>query len=389
MTVLDVFLSTWSNARQTFGTGSPQAGAQFDNSGPLRQLASELSSATPGCRWSGSAAAAYGTANTDHQRVLGQIAELDQQLSARVDESAHVVAAGRRDLEAVRQWVLDAAASVPPNEAGQAMMLPIVQKGVAQLAEIMQRSNRDLNAVGEKIRALGDEYQTLSHQKFGQGPTGLPPDPDQVLENILKQYQVSEEEMVTREWPWPLSEFKDPQKLTASEARMIDNLSLKEKWDFIQIKDKAEAEAEARYPEGGNIGNHRDAFRHAYWNALMTERFGEEWAREYATAHERKPANTAADEAMDLYNNEIGRAIATANPDASPEQLSDMVHEAVQNGETVVIRPDGLGLEWSDDIPVGGETGPTDRGPHGPADDPGPMPTPPKPKGDYDYGPVG
>ncbi|MGV0718589.1 EspA/EspE family type VII secretion system effector [Mycolicibacterium sp. XJ662] len=389
MTVLDVFLSTWSNARQTFGSGSPQDGARFDNSGPLRRLASELNSAEPGSHWAGSAADAYGTANTDHQRVIGQIAELDQRLSAHVDESADVVAAGRRDLEAVRQWVLDAAASVPPNEAGQALMLPIVQKGVAQVVEIVQRSNRDLTAVGEKIRALGDEYQTLSRQKFGQRPTGLPPDPDQVLENILKKYQVSEEEMVRREWPWPLNQFKDPQRLTESEARMLDNLSLKEKWDFYQIKEKAEAEAEARYPEGGNIGNHRDAFRHAYWNALMTERFGEEWAREYATAHERKPANTAADEAMDLYNNEIGRSIATANPGASPEQLSDMVHEAVQDGDTVVIRPDGLGLEWSDNIPVGGETGPTDRGPHGPADDPGPMPIPPKPTGDYDYGGVG
>lgn len=170
---------------------------------------------------------------------------------------------------------------------------------------------------------------------------------------------------------------------------MIDDLSLMEKLDFYQIKLEADAEAEKRFPEGGNIGNHRDAFRHTYWNALMTERFGEAWTREYATAHERKEVNKAADEAMDLYNNEVGRTLAAANPDSSSERLAEMAAETVRNGATVVIRSDGLGLEWSDNITVGGLTGPTDAGPHGQADDQGPAPNPPTPTGGYDSGPAG
>jgi hypothetical protein len=38
---------------------------------------------------------------------------------------------------------------------------------------------------------------------------------------------------------------------------------------------------------------------------------------------------------MDLYNNEVGRNIAIANPDATPAQLADMVEQAVNNGDTV------------------------------------------------------
>ncbi len=178
--VLNAFLSTWSSARSTFGEGSPQAGATYDNSATLRQLESGLEGAAPGSRWTGSAASAYDTANTEHRQVIGQLAGLDQRLGAQVDQSAQVVAAGRRDLDAVRQWVVAAANSVPPGKAGEQMMLPIVQKGISQVMEVVQRSNGDLNAVGEKIRALGDEYGLLGNQRFG--PKEQPwwgPDEDQ------------------------------------------------------------------------------------------------------------------------------------------------------------------------------------------------------------------
>nr|WP_280352657.1 hypothetical protein [Nocardia abscessus] len=42
---------------------------------------------------------------------------------------------------------------------------------------------------------------------------------------------------------------------------------------------------------------------------------------------------------MDLYNNEIGRRIALANPDADQEQLQDLVKNAVERGDTVLINP--------------------------------------------------
>jgi hypothetical protein len=70
-------------------------------------------SAAPGSRWKGSAASAYDAANTNHRRVIGELAGLDQRLKAHIDQSARAVTAGRHDLDAVRKWVLDAATGVP------------------------------------------------------------------------------------------------------------------------------------------------------------------------------------------------------------------------------------------------------------------------------------
>jgi hypothetical protein len=173
MSVLDAFLSTWSNARSTFGNGPPQAGAQYDSSGKLTELQNTVNSAAPNGRWTGTASNAYGNANKEHGRVLGEMAGLDRRLASEVTASANVVASGRRDLDAVRKWVLDVASTAPQNKAGDRMMLPVVQKGLKDLTDILQRSNGDLNAIGGRIQALGQEYQALGVQKFGS-PNGEP-----------------------------------------------------------------------------------------------------------------------------------------------------------------------------------------------------------------------
>jgi hypothetical protein len=168
VSVLNAFLSTWSTARQTFGEGTPATGEQFDHSGPLRGLKSTVESAAPGSKWTGGAANAYGTANTEHARVFEQLAGLDQRLAGHVRESAQVVAAGRRDLETVRKWVVDATATTPQGQAGEQMRLAIVQKGIAAVQDIIQRSNGELNTIGGKIRGLDPEYQALGNQRFAK-----------------------------------------------------------------------------------------------------------------------------------------------------------------------------------------------------------------------------
>lgn len=113
MGVLDGFISTWSNARETFGQGVPATGEQFDDSGPLTTMQSNVESAAPGSRWTGAGAAAYQTANADHGKVFAQLAALDKQLSSHVTASSEVVAAGRQNLDTIRKWVVDGAAAVP------------------------------------------------------------------------------------------------------------------------------------------------------------------------------------------------------------------------------------------------------------------------------------
>ncbi|OKL51610.1 DUF6973 domain-containing protein [Buchananella hordeovulneris] len=180
-------------------------------------------------------------------------------------------------------------------------------------------------------------------------PSGRPS-----LADIKRKYQVQEVGMV--EWkPLPWSEAY---KLTETEARMLDGLSLLQKRDFKGIQEDAMAAAVDRFPNGTANDDHHDAFRHAYWSALLTQRFGPDWASQYTTAHEQGPDNPPTREAMDLHNNSVGVQIARDNPNASPEELAGLVEQAVRDGKVVVV--DGSGnLEWSDRVQEG-QTGTPD-----------------------------
>jgi hypothetical protein len=171
--VLEGFLSTWTQARTTFGEGEPATGERFDQSGPLRQLQTTVESAAPGSRWTGDAASGYDAANAKHGRVFGELAVLDRQLSSRVTEASQIVAKGRQNLDAARQWVLDAAATVPDGKNRDQQLMKIVNSGLGQVREIVSGANSELNRVGGEIRTVGAGYQTLKDGiQFGvpEGP---------------------------------------------------------------------------------------------------------------------------------------------------------------------------------------------------------------------------
>lgn len=160
-------MATWSNARSTLGEGTLQDGAPFDRSNQLRQAQSRVESAAPGARWIGTAADSYAEANSKQARTLRRMAELDQRLGAEVDRSAAVVAAGRRNLDEVKQWVQDAASSVPPGVDREQTLLPIARKGIGDVADVVKQTNGDLNAIGARIRTIGDEYHGLGNADDG------------------------------------------------------------------------------------------------------------------------------------------------------------------------------------------------------------------------------
>lgn len=170
------------------------------------------------------------------------------------------------------------------------------------------------------------------------------------LDQILEDYQVDPD-------PDGLVNFFG-KTITKSEAELLDDIGLLGIKDMYDIQNKAFETAEERFEGQDSNDSHQDAFRHAYWNALMTQRFGEEWAEQYGTAHERLPGNPADREAMDLYNNEVGRKIAVDNPDADPKKLADLVEQAVKGGRMVVIDENGE-LAYSDDV-AEGKTGRAD-----------------------------
>lgn len=154
MSALDGFMALWGKARDVFGDGSPVDGAEFDKSAQLQDLHDTIRSAAPSDQWSGGAADVYADQNSEHAAKISRMAELDRQLGIEVDRSAAVVAAGRRDLDAVKQWVTDASSNLPATAAGDHALWSIISRGSGEVSEIIQRSHDDLSAIAERIARL-------------------------------------------------------------------------------------------------------------------------------------------------------------------------------------------------------------------------------------------
>ncbi|WP_433662858.1 WXG100 family type VII secretion target [Nocardia sp. CA-128927] len=212
--------------------------------------------------------------------------------------------------------------------------------------------------IKKALREAGDAAES-ARQAMDKVFADVPIPPDAELDRILNTYQAEADPGGMVMWPdgalkaamevKTLGDF-EPQSITVAEAKMLDQLSLAEKIQFYNIKNDAEATAKEVFP--GEQDDHADAFRHTYWNARMTQEFGEDWTKEYTSKHEGRPDNAAVREAMDLYNNEVGRNIGLANPNASEAELRGLVQDAVKDGKTVVIDQDEH-LNWTNKVQPG------------------------------------
>jgi WXG100 family type VII secretion target len=265
-------------------------------------------------------------------------------------------------------------------EEGRAVTLEastILQQAEEEAAALFQGG--EIAGVGAAAmtaaRAAAEAAARLFEQQNSYSPIT---DSRSSLSEMQKEYQVQSDNMIY--WspkalgfiPIPfIDEFIDEVKITETEAKLLDRLSFDRGalglMTFNDIKNQSFDISENQYPNPDNIptyvpedlqgdwlGNdgHRDAFRHAYWNALLTKEFGTEWTTQFTTAHEAVPGNAAVREAMDLYNNEVGRQIAINNPNATNEELATLIRQAIDSGEMVVVDQDGS-LAWSHQVPVG------------------------------------
>ncbi|MFC8047604.1 DUF6973 domain-containing protein [Nocardia sp. NPDC057353] len=194
------------------------------------------------------------------------------------------------------------------------------------------------------------------------GVTRMPSDPG--LADILQRFQTAPSDEPATLWPSgivlerirALSPDFQPILMTPSEIALLTfrlgtsgPLAVRDISDFFEIKSQAESTAHEVLPDKGQSDGHGDAFRHMYWNALMTQRYGEDWTQRYATAHEELGAAAPTREAMDLYNNSIGRQVAIDNPDATPEQLQGLIMDRIRAGDAIVLDSTGQ-IEWSDRV---------------------------------------
>ena len=104
-------------------------------------------------------------------------------------------------------------------------------------------------------------------------------------------------------------------------------------------------------------GGELDAFRHAYWMAILSLNIGWRKSRSLGNAHEKsnyrsfkkarrkgKPdKHDAAAREMDLWNNNAGMATAKGYPDTKHTEMIDLIVEAIRDGKMKVILKNKVG----------------------------------------------
>lgn len=98
--------------------------------------------------------------------------------------------------------------------------------------------------------------------------------------------------------------------------------------------DHARSVAPSTFRDGAWLGR-QDAFRHAYWNALMVAEIDSSWASKWATAHESETP-TGNDKSMDLKNNSTGRNLSSSG--AARSVLASRVKSKILSGGLVCLK---------------------------------------------------
>ncbi len=99
---------------------------------------------------------------------------------------------------------------------------------------------------------------------------------------------------------------------------------------------KAASAAAARYPKSLHNGK-GDAWRHCYWNCLMTRSVGKPCAKRVADNHEDcgdRYGQPATERLMDEHNNHKGRKLASKQG-----SCADLCKDALDNGDLKVLNP--------------------------------------------------
>lgn len=100
--------------------------------------------------------------------------------------------------------------------------------------------------------------------------------------------------------------------------------------------------AERRAKRYGKMHNGKgDAFKHAYWSALMAFYLTDTWAKAMGNAHEARPNNPKMEKRMDLRNNAVGRG--HGNNAVIVTSVDDGVHRSFRRGDLLRISCGGKG----------------------------------------------
>lgn len=108
--------------------------------------------------------------------------------------------------------------------------------------------------------------------------------------------------------------------------------------------------------DGDLNGGQLDAFRHAYWMALLTQKYG--WRRAYSLGKAHEKGNykdfkkhltengtlpDAQSSQMDFLNNDVGIQIGKDNKNADCLEVLKIIKNQILNGKLFVLKKDSLG----------------------------------------------
>ena len=98
--------------------------------------------------------------------------------------------------------------------------------------------------------------------------------------------------------------------------------------------------SEREFPKIHGKHNKANAFRHALWNILIAKKCAKfsknnssviNWTKQITDWHEEFSPNEKLAEAMDLYNNRVGRTLYESNRDLEINQIVDLVKRYMEN----------------------------------------------------------
>lgn len=306
--------------------------------------------ASSSANWQGDAA------NGFRQMVAGSRTRIDE-LASQIQHFVTTMNTYADGLDSAHQQVrrcLDIAAGfgVPWGDVQRAAFDPAALellppgKGPATESDLRRRAElvEEFNSVMIRARLTAHAADNAFMQAMRLSPA-----------EIMLSYQVGDDPRQKEPFHANWIEDRIPQLngyRVGTEQDLFTALSTEERAEFMLISNKAWEECRKRFPNQGELDGHGDAFRHAFWNAMLTRRFGPEWAAKYTTAHEMnadtKPY-TQTFESMDLYNNEVGRNVAQETSGQSLDQVADAIERAVRQGRTVVVDAQG-NLQYSDQV---------------------------------------
>ncbi|GEM_PF-2757036 len=108
-----------------------------------------------------------------------------------------------------------------------------------------------------------------------------------------------------------------------------------------ELADKASKKTEQYYKKYAQSQGNGDAFRHAYWSALMTKHIDRDFAYQMGYAHEGYKPGTKVnnlDTNMDISNNYAGRKDGTKKKKSSDKKIASYIKTSVKEGKKKRIR---------------------------------------------------